>query len=83
MNMIFRKTLWNEIVPNSIRGRLAGIEMITYVGGPTLGNAEAGLVASLFGVTASVLSGGVFCVVGVALCAKYFPKLWAYQSELE
>jgi MFS family permease len=77
---IFRSTLWNETIPNKMRGRLAGIEMISYMSGPALGNAEAGLVASAFGVTVSILSGGVVCVVGVALCAKYFPKFWAYKS---
>jgi MFS family permease len=78
---IFRSTLWNETIPNEMRGRLAGIEMISYMSGPALGNAEAGLVASAFGVAASVVSGGVVCVIGVGLCAKYFPKFWAYRSE--
>jgi MFS family permease len=78
---IFRMSLWNETIPNDMRGRLAGIEMISYMRGPALGNAEAGLVASAFGVAASVVSGGVVCVIGVVLCAKYFPKFWAYQSE--
>ncbi len=78
---IFRSTLWNETIPNEMRGRLAGIEMISYMSGPALGNAEAGLVASAFGVAASVVSGGVVCVISVALCAKYFPKFWAYRSD--
>ena len=81
MSGIFRSTLWNQTIPNEMRGRLAGIEMISYMSGPALGNAEAGLVASAFGVAASVVSGGVVCVISVALCAKYFPKFWAYRSD--
>ncbi len=80
MSGIFRSTLWNETIPNEMRGRLAGIEMISYMSGPALGNAEAGLVASAFGVVTSIVSGGVVCVIGVGLCAKYFPKFWAYRS---
>lgn len=79
---IFRQTLWNETIPNHLRGRLAGIEMISYMSGPALGNAEAGLVASAFGVAASVISGGVICVIGVAVCIKYFPKFWKYQADV-
>jgi MFS family permease len=77
---IFRSTLWNETIPNHLRGRLAGIEMISYMSGPALGNTEAGLVASAFGVAASVLSGGLICMLGVVACARYFPAFWHYKA---
>ncbi len=77
---IFRSALWNETIPNTLRGRLAGIEMISYMSGPALGNTEAGLVASAFGVAASVLSGGVICMIGVVACAKFFPAFWHYRA---
>lgn len=80
---IFRQTMWNETIPQNYRGRLAGIEMISYMSGPKLGDAEAGLVAAMFGVTASVVSGGVLCVVGVALSCYYLPKFWHYRSTVE
>jgi hypothetical protein len=51
---LFRHTMWNEIVPTHLRGRLAGIEMLSWASGPTLGGAEAGAVAALAGVRASV-----------------------------
>jgi uncharacterized membrane protein YuzA (DUF378 family) len=60
---------------------MAGIEMISYLSGPRLGDTEAGLVASLFGVTASIISGGVLCVVGVAACCFYLPRFWKYKAE--
>lgn len=78
---IFRMIVWNETIPPVFRGRLAGIEMISYLSGPKLGDTEAGLVAAAFGVTASIVSGGVLCVVGVALCCYCLPKFWRYQSN--
>ena len=62
---IFRMTIWNQTIPDRLRGRLAGIEQVSYSTGPTLGNVEAGVVASLAGVRASIVSGGVLCVAGV------------------
>lgn len=78
---IFRTIMWNETIPNELRGRLAGIEMISYLSGPKLGDTEAGLVASIFGVTVSIVSGGVLCVVGVAISCFMLPKFWRYHSE--
>ncbi|MBV9576735.1 MAG: MFS transporter [Gammaproteobacteria bacterium] len=77
---IFRSIMWNETIPNQFRGRLAGIEMISYLSGPKLGDTEAGLVAAGFGVTTSIVSGGVLCVIGVAICCYYLPKFWHYRS---
>ena len=78
---IFRGTLWNETIPNSFRGRLAGIEMISYLSGPKLGDTEAGLVAAAFGITASVVSGGILCIIGVGVCCYLMPKFWSYRSQ--
>jgi MFS family permease len=46
---IFRTTIWNETIPDKIRGRMASLEMISYMSGPLLGNAQAGLMASITG----------------------------------
>lgn len=78
---IFRSTLWNETIPHEYRGRLAGIEMVSYLSGPKLGDTEAGLVAAAFGITASVVSGGILCVFGVAICCWCMPKFWHYRSN--
>jgi MFS family permease len=77
---IFRGIMWNQTIPNKLRGRMAGIEMLSYLSGPRLGDAEAALVAAAFGITASVVSGGVLCVVGVGLCCLRLPKFWRYDS---
>lgn len=78
---IFRSTMWNETIPNHLRGRMSGIEMISYLSGPKLGDTEAGIVASLFGITASIVSGGILCVLGVTICCYALPKFWNYHSE--
>lgn len=78
---LFRSTVWNQTIPDKLRGRMAGVEMISYMSGPQLGNAEAGLAAAYAGVTFSVVSGGVLCVVGVALCVGLLPRFWRYDSH--
>jgi len=78
---IFRGTIWNTTIPDHLRGRLAGIEQVSYSAGPLLGNLEAGVVASLAGVRASIVSGGVLCVAGVALAALALPAFRLYDAR--
>jgi MFS family permease len=77
---IFRGTMWNQTIPDAMRGRLAGIEMISYSSGPALGNFESGVVGALAGVRASVVSGGVLCVFGTAALCALLPRFWSYRS---
>jgi MFS family permease len=81
VSAIFRGTIWNEVVPDRMRGRLAGMEMISYTAGPTLGNVEAGFAAALIGLRGSIVLGGVICVCGTAGLAGALPELWRYESE--
>jgi MFS family permease len=78
---LFRSVIWNETIPDAMRGRLAGIEMISWSTGPSLGNAEAGAVASLAGIRASVVSGGVLCVVGTVALVAVLPAFWRYDAR--
>ncbi|MCW8397593.1 MFS transporter [Legionella sp. PATHC038] len=78
---IFRGTLWNNTIPTEYRGRLAGIEMISYLSGPKLGDARAGFIASSFSITTALISGGVLCIIGVTVCCLAFPKFWRYRSH--
>lgn len=79
---IFRMTLWNQTIPDALRGRLAAIEMVSYMSGPLLGHVEAGAGAALFGVQASVVSGGVLCVLGVFACGLLLPRFLAYDARV-
>jgi MFS family permease len=82
MSGVFRMVIWNQTIPDSLRGRLAAIEMISYTSGPALGNFEAGLVASLFNVRVSVVSGGVLCVAACVVAAVLLPAFRAYDARL-
>ncbi len=77
---VFRGTIWNETIPNELRGRLAGIEMISYLTGPLIGNARAGFMADAWGVSASIWIGGLVCLVSVIATGLALPRFWAYQS---
>jgi MFS family permease len=81
VSAIFRSTMWHQTIPDSLRGRLAGIEMVSYMSGPLLGHVEAGAVAAAFGVQASVVSGGVLCVVGVLVCGLVLPRFVKYDAR--
>ncbi|MDX2193735.1 MAG: MFS transporter [Gemmatimonadales bacterium] len=78
VSAIFRMTIWNQTIPDQVRGRLAGIEQISYLSGPYLGNVEAGAAAALFGLGPSVVLGGVLCVVGCGAVAWALPAFWRY-----
>ncbi len=78
---IFRTTIWNTTIPDHLRGRLAGIEQVSYSSGPLLGNLESGVVAAFAGVRASIVSGGVLCVAGVAVAALALPAFRRYDAR--
>jgi hypothetical protein len=77
---VFRMTMWSQTIPHYLRGRLAGLEMISYTSGPKLGDAEAGIVATLFSVRTSIVSGGILCVVGSALISLLIPQFISYHA---
>jgi MFS family permease len=78
---IFRSTIWNQTIPDHLRGRLAGIELLSYSTGPLLGNLEAGAVATALGVRASVVSGGLLSVAGVGIVAVALPAFRGYDAR--
>jgi MFS family permease len=82
MSGFFRSVIWNQTIPDSMRGRLASIELLSYSIGPTLGDFEAGVVATLFSVRVSVISGGALCVVGCVSCALALPKFVRYDNRI-
>ncbi len=90
ISAVFRMTIWSQTIPHYLRGRLAGLEMISYTSGPKLGDAEAGIVATLTSVRTSIISGGILCVVGSAIISLLLPEFMRYhgaagikQKELE
>ena len=80
---IFRSTIWNQTIPDTMRGRLAGIEMLSYSLGPLGGQVRAGVVADLWTVRGAIASGGALCVVGVAATAVWLRDFWSYDSRTD
>ena len=80
---LFRGVIWNQTIPDAMRGRLAGIEMLSYSLGPLGGQARAGLVADAWSVRGSIASGGALCVVGVAATALWLRDFWAYDTRTD
>lgn len=79
---IFRMTMWNQTIPARVRGRLAGLEMISYSTGEPLGNIETGAVAAVTGsVRLAVVSGGLLCLAGAVLVSLALPGLWRYHAD--
>jgi len=79
---LFRGTIWNQTVPDHLRGRLAGIEMISYSSGPTLGNLESGILSRFVGISGSIVWGGVLCVAGTAVLALALPAFRRYDGRV-
>jgi MFS family permease len=76
---IFRGAMWNQTIPDALRGRLAGIELLSYSVGPQLGQVRSGGVAAWWSVRGSVWSGGLLCAGAVALLAVCLPGLMTYD----
>ncbi|MGO1048921.1 MFS transporter [Crossiella sp. CA198] len=80
---LFRSVIWNQSIPDELRGRLAGIELLSYSAGPMLGNARAGLMAQWTGVPTAIISGGLLCTAGVAALAAALPKFRRYDARID
>ena len=82
LSSVFRNTIIQFAGPDGMRGRLMGVQMAVVAGGPRLGDLEAGAVATAFGDTASVVSGGLACVVGAFAVARALPGFTGLRSGL-
>ncbi len=78
---LFRSVIWNTTIPDHLRGRMAGIEMLSYSIGPQLGQVRSSFSAQLFGLQKAFVSGGLLCTAVVGLCATTLPSLRNYRSS--
>jgi hypothetical protein len=79
---IFRSIMWSQTIPDHLRGRLAGIEMLSYTTGPLLGQLRSGLMArTRLGVTGSIWAGGLLCIAGSAALALALPRFVRYNGK--
>lgn len=77
---IFRGLMWNQTIPDELRGRMASIEMLSYSIGPLLGQLRSSTAASWSSLRMSFFSGGVLCVIGVGIAPFVLPALWSYNA---
>jgi MFS family permease len=75
VSAIFRSTILQLSIPDHLRGRMSAFQLMVVTTGPRLGDLEAGAVAALVNPVFSVVSGGVACVIGIALLAITLPEL--------
>jgi MFS family permease len=81
ISTVVRQTIRQLNTPDRLRGRISAATMVFFMGGPQLGELEAGLVAAWVGAPLSVALGGLGCLVSVALVAWRVPCLRAYDGE--
>ena len=81
VSAVMRGTMLLELTPDSLRGRLVGIEFAQVASAPALGNLEAGALASLTSIRTSIVSGGIACIAGCVLLALAFPALLRYDAR--
>jgi MFS family permease len=81
VSAVLRSTILLTATPDALRGRVSGIEFAQVASAPSLGNLEAGVVASLTSLRFSVVSGGLACIAGTVLCALALPRFIRYDSR--
>ena len=81
VSLVLRNIIRHLATPDRLRGRMTSVNMVFFMGGPQLGEFEAGVVAQLFGAVASVVSGGVGCVLATFWIARRTPELGSYRRE--
>lgn len=79
VSTILRQTIRQLATPNNLRGRMTSVNMIFFMGGPQLGELEAGTVASIFGAPLSVLTGGIGCLVAASVAIVAAKTLRRYE----
>jgi MFS family permease len=77
---VFRDTMWKQSIPDHLRGRMAGIELLSYAAGPPAGQLRSGAVAAVTSVRFSLTSGGLACVASVAAVVAVLPALRGYTA---
>ncbi|MGE5360329.1 MAG: MFS transporter [Bacteroidales bacterium] len=81
VGMVLRNIIRQTLTPDHLRGRMTSVNMIFFMGGPQLGELEAGLVANAFGAPFSVVTGGLGCLVATGAIAATTPALRHYRRE--
>jgi len=77
---VFREAMWKQSIPDHLRGRMAGIELLSYAAGPPTGQLRSGAVAAVTSVRFSLTSGGLACIAAVAVVVAALPAFRDYTA---
>jgi MFS family permease len=80
VSALCRSNIWNQSIPDEYRGRLAGLELLSYSVGPLGGQLRAGTFAALTTLRTSIISGGLLCIGGITFAAAKLPEFRHYDS---
>jgi MFS family permease len=83
VSTVLRQTIRQLVTPNHLRGRMTSVNMIFFMGGPQLGEMEAGAVAALVGATLSVVTGGIGCLIAATIAGFMAKSLLQYDGQSE
>ena len=83
VSALFRSAMWNQTIPDNFRGRLAGIELLSYSLGPLAGQMRAAAMAAATTLSISVTSGGIICVIAVVILAVLLPKFRKFDIQTD
>jgi MFS family permease len=81
VSTIIRNTIRQLQTPDFIRGRMTSVNQIFFMGGPQLGEVEAGLVAQFFGAPFAVVSGGIGCILAVGWVIQRWTQIASYNGD--
>lgn len=79
VSTVIRNIIRQLETPDELRGRMTGVNMMFFMGGPQLGELEAGVTAQFLGATFSVVSGGLGCLGATAVVAWREQRLREYR----
>ena len=80
VSTVIRNTIRQVMTPDELRGRMTSVNMIFFMGGPQLGELEAGVVAAAFTVPIAIWTGGLATILVTAYIIWQYPDLWHYES---
>jgi len=80
VSVVLRGTAIQLSTPDALRGRVSSVNFVFIGASNQLGAAESGFLAALTSATFSVVSGGVGCLLVVALVAWRMPELRRYRA---
>ena len=81
VSTVLRQTIRQLVTPDYLRGRMTSVNMIFFMGGPQLGELEAGAVAAVIGASLSVVTGGLGCLIAAGIAAIWAKSLLSYERE--